>query len=81
MDVVDMSAPTSPLRQILQMLQLNPGASLAYSTAQLAAALGLVQHRQQGLGTLGILADLEASLSSGLQQTGPQLLSDYRAPF
>ena len=77
MDVLDMSTATSPLKQILQLLQTGGSASMAGSIAELAAHLGLIPHHQH---SMGILAELEAVLSGKQPQSGPQLMSDSVLP-
>ena len=77
MDILDMGAATSPLRQILQLLQAGGSTGVTGNVAELAAHLGLMPRHQH---SVGMLAELEVVLSDKQQQSGPQLVSDYVLP-
>ncbi len=80
-EVLDMNAPKSLLKQLLDIISMEKGtSSLAGSLAELAGAFGFSLRHQSGQGGMRTLADIEAMLLDGPQQKGPQLISDYTAP-
>ena len=80
-EVLDMSAPKSLLKQLLDIISMETSSSsLAGSLAELAGAFGFSPRHQSHLAGMRTLADIEAMLLDGPQQKGPQLISDYTAP-
>ena len=79
MDLLDISAPLSPLKQILKTMQMSRSEGVISTAAHVALAIGMMQASHGRLQFPGV-PNLEAELTSIAMQAGPQLLCDYRVP-
>ena len=80
MDLLDISAPLSPLKQILKTMQMSGSDNAISIAAHVALAIGMMQQTSYGCLPSPGLPSLEAELTSIAMQAGPQLLCDYRVP-
>ena len=80
MDLLDISAPLSPLKQILKTMQMSRSEGVISTAAHVALAIGMMQQTLHGRLQLSEVPNSEAELACIAMQTGPQLLCDYRVP-
>ena len=80
MDLLDISAPLSPLKQILKTMQMSRSEGVISIAAHVALAIGVMQQTSHGHLQLPGVPNLEVELASIAMQAGPQLLCDYRVP-
>ena len=81
MDLLDISAPLSPLKQVLKTMQMSRSEVVTSTAAHVALAIGMMQQTSHGRLQLPGVPNLEAELTSIATQAGPQLLCDYRVPY
>ena len=79
-DIFDISAPLSPLKQILKSMQMSRSEGIISIAVQFALAMEMMQQASHRSLHLFGVPNLEAELKCIAMQTGPQLLCDYRVP-
>lgn len=81
-DLLDISVPLSPLRQILKIMRMSRSEGVISIAAQVALAMQAMQQQasHSRLHLFGI-PNIEAELTCIANQTGPQLFCTHSVPW